>query len=170
MGLKKLYIDLEKMSEHDKKCGKECSYYYHPENYGILPLQETATYAVICRKCEKENCVTSCPFEALEKGPDKILRRSNLRCTSCKTCSHACHSGVIWPEFIPYMAFNCDLCLDRLQGDKTPECVESCTCGAIQYGDFREDNTKDIYAIGDNIVVHSVHWQREESPKRAHKK
>lgn len=166
MGLKRLLVDLEKFGEHKTKCRPKCSYYYHPGNYGVLSLEEAATYAVICRRCEKENCVTSCPFEALEKGADKILRRSNLRCTSCKTCSHACHSGVILPEFIPYMAASCDYCLERLEGGKLPECVDACGCGAIQYGDFNEDEEKDQFAIGKHVVVHSIHWTRDGAKKR----
>ena len=124
-----------------------------------------ATYAIVCRKCEKENCVIACPFEALEKNEDKILRRSNMRCTSCKTCSYACHSGVILPEFIPYFSYNCDLCLNRLKEDELPECVTACTCGAVQYGDFKEDEEKNMYAIGENVIVHSVHWERDEIKK-----
>jgi len=162
----KLFIDLEKFEEHNKKCPSKCDYYYHPENSGILSLQEMVTYALVCRRCEKENCVTSCPFEALEKGNDKILRRYNMRCTSCKTCSHACHSGVILPEFIPYMTYNCDLCLDRLGKNETPICAEACKCGAIQYGDFKEDEEKDIFAVGKDIVAHSVHWARNGAKKR----
>jgi Fe-S-cluster-containing dehydrogenase component len=166
MGLKKIFVDLEKFDEHEKKCSHKCSYYYHPGNDGVLSLQEMATYAVVCRKCEKENCVTACPFEALEKGEDKILRRYNLRCTSCKTCAHACHSGVILPQFIPYLAFNCDLCLDRVEEKRLPDCAKACSCGAVQYGDFKEDEEKNIYAVGKNMVVHSVHWERGKAPKK----
>jgi len=168
--MKKLLIDLEKFDGHAEKCARECSYYYHPGNYGILSLWETVTYALICRKCEKENCVASCPFEALEKGPDKILRRHNMRCTSCKTCSHACHSGVIFPDFIPYMAYNCDLCLGRLEGGKAPECVDACACGAVKYGDFEPNEEKGLYAIGNNIVVNSIHWQRNGKLKKVYQK
>lgn len=166
MGLKKILIDLEKFDEHEKKCQARCSYHYHPGNYGILSLQEMATYAVVCRKCEKENCVTACPFEALEKGDDKILRRYNMRCTSCKTCSHACHSGVILPQFIPYIAYHCDLCLNRLKPSESPACAEACSCGAVQYGDFKEDKSKNIYNIGDNVAVHSIHWERDVAVKK----
>ena len=162
----KLYIDLEKFSEHKASCAEKCSYYYHPGNYGVLTLEEMVTYALVCRKCEKPNCVTACPFEALEKGEDKILRRHNMRCTSCKTCSHACHSGVILPDFIPYMAYNCDLCINRLDEGETPECVQGCICGAVRYGDLKEDKDNNIYAIGDNIIVRSVHWEREAAKKK----
>ncbi len=161
MGLKKLLIDLEKFDEHNKSCKSSCSYYYHPENDGVLSLEEMATYALVCRKCEKENCVAACPFEALEKGEDKILRRYNMRCTSCKTCAHACHSGVILPEFIPYMSYNCDYCLDRLKDGEVPECVKVCSCGAVKYGDFEEDESKNLYKVGDNVIIRSIHWKRE---------
>ena len=166
MGLKRLLIDLEKFDEHNKRCPQKCSYYYHPGNYGVLSLQEMATYALVCRRCEKENCVAACPFEALEKGEDKILRRHNLRCTSCKTCSHACHSGVILPEFIPYMSYSCDLCLDRLRDGQIPECATACSCEAVKFGEFEENEEKDMFAIGKNIIVHSVHWARNGIKKR----
>ncbi len=166
MGLKKILIDLDRFSEHYKKCTFGCSYYYHPGNYGVLSLEEMATYALVCRKCEDENCVTSCPFQALEKGEDKILKRYNMRCTSCKTCAHACHSGVILQEFIPYMSYNCDLCIGRLGKNDVPQCVTSCSCGALQFGEYKEDEEKNMYAIGDNIIVHSVHWERETVKKK----
>ena len=59
------------------------------------------------------------------------------------------------------MAYNCDLCLGRLEKGKAPECVEYCTCGAIRHGDFKENEEKNLYKIGDNIIVHSVHWERK---------
>jgi len=161
VSVNKLLIDLEKFEGHKANCPAKCSYYYHPSNDGMLSLEESVTYALVCRKCEKENCVTACPVEALEKGPDKILRRANMRCTSCKTCSHACHSGVIFPSFIPYMAFSCDMCLDRLNKGDIPECVDACACGAAQYGDFKEDETRNMYKVGDNVIVHSIHWERK---------
>ncbi len=160
--MKKLLIDLEKIEGHLEKCGVKCDYYYHPANNGLLSLQEMATYAVVCRRCEKPNCVTSCPFQALEKGPDGILRRYNMRCTSCKTCAHACHSGVIWPTFIPYMFHNCDYCLERLKGGDAPACVKGCSCEAVRYGDLAEDKGNHMYAAGDRVIVRAARWERDE--------
>ena len=70
------------------------------------------------------------------------------------------------PEFIPYLAYNCDLCLDRLKEGELPECAEACKCGAVKFGEFEEDEEKDLYAIGKNVVVHSVHWKRDGTVKK----
>ena len=163
---KKLFIDLEKISEHMAKCKDTCDYFYHPDNSGIRSIWEMATYAVVCRKCDNENCVKACPNEALEKQADKVLKRYNMRCTSCKSCAYACHSGVIYPEFIPYHVSKCDYCLDRVSAEEDPDCVKSCKCGAIKYGEFKEDKTVDIYAIGENVVVRSVQWERNVAAKK----
>lgn len=162
MGLKKkILIDLEKLSGHVASCKDSCSYFYHHDNSGIKSVWEMATYAIVCRKCEDENCVKACPSEALEKQDDKILKRYNMRCVSCKSCAHACHSGTIYPEFLPYLVSNCDWCVERLNYQDKPDCAKECSCGAIQYGDFKEDKEKDIYAIGENLLVHSVQWERK---------
>ena len=158
---KKLFIDLEKLGEHVKSCKDKCSFFYHPNNSGITSLWEMASYALVCRKCEEENCVKACPAEALEKQPDKVLKRYNMRCISCKSCAHACHSGTIYPEFIPYLVSNCDYCIERLGWIDKPECVEACGCGAIRFGEFAENKAKDMYAIGENLIVHSVQWERK---------
>ena len=139
MGLKKLFIDLEKLTEHAENCKDSCSYFYHQNNSGITSVWEMATYALVCRKCEEENCVKACPTEALEKQEDKVLKRYNMRCIGCKSCVHACHSGAIYPEFIPYLVSNCDYCIDRLSAKEKPDCVRDCRCGAIQYGEFEEN-------------------------------
>ena len=144
-----------------KNCKGKCSFFYHPNNSGIESLWEMATYALVCRKCEDENCVRACPTEALEKQQDKVLKRYNMRCISCKSCAHACHSGAIYAEFIPYLVSNCDWCLYRVSWMDKPTCVQECRCGAIQFGEFSEDKKRDLYAIGENLIVHSVQWERK---------
>ena len=160
--MKKLLIDLEKVAEH-ANCSENCSYFYHPKNRGIASLIEFANFALVCRKCEDAPCVAACRFNALEKKEDKVLKRYLFKCVSCKSCSYACHSGVILPESIPFMASTCDWCIGRLSGNEFPVCVKGCTCGAVQYGDFEADESKNIYAINDNLLVHSIHWAREEA-------
>ncbi len=166
MGLKRLFIDLEKLTDHMKNCTDRCSYFYHPHNSGITNVWELATYALVCRKCEDENCVRACPTDALEKQEDKVLKRYNMRCTSCKSCAHACHSGTIYAEFVPYYVSSCDFCLNRLNWNDKPECVQNCRCGAIQYGEFKEDEAKNVYAVGENLLVRSTQWERNGVKKK----
>ena len=157
--MKKLLIDLDAV-EKDKDAKIECSYFYHPYNNGLLRIYELANFAVVCRKCEDAPCVASCPKDALEKDEHKVLRRYSMRCVSCKTCSHACPFGTIYPETIPYLISQCDYCIERLEGDK-PTCVKSAAPGAIQFGDFEEDKEKGIFAISDKLLVKVKKWERQ---------
>ena len=83
-------------------------------DYGIVSVAELASYALVCRRCEEPHCVNACPQEALEQQKDqaKLLVRHPLRCISCKSCSHACPYGTIYPEHVPLLFHHCDYCLD----------------------------------------------------------
>ena len=104
---KRLVIDLNKCDKCEK-CQVECSYFYRAraEDHGLLTLRELATFAVVCRRCENPGCVASCKFDALERQPDGIIKRHNMRCVSCKCCSHGCPFGTIYPETVPFYVTN----------------------------------------------------------------
>lgn len=163
---KRLFVDLDVCAAGEcKKCVIKCSYFYHPDNLGIISVAELATYALVCRRCEEPHCVKSCPVEALEqqKEKDKLLIRHNMRCVGCRTCSHACPYGTIYPELVPLLLSNCDFCMDRLDKKNEPLCVTTCPYGAlsVKEGDLKlDDNT---FLVGDNLIVHSTHWQRDKA-------
>jgi Fe-S-cluster-containing dehydrogenase component len=166
---KKLFIDLDVCSMGEcEKCVIECSYLYHqqkPGNNGIISVAELATYALVCRRCEEPHCINACPVEALEQQKDKnkLLIRHNMRCISCKSCSHACPYGTIYPENVPLLIHNCDFCLDRRGQKNEPLCIKSCPYGALSLkeGDVKLD--ENTFLVGDNIIVHSTHWQWEKA-------
>ena len=160
--MKKLLVDLDICSKCDE-CGMLCSYIQHPENNGITSLRELAHFAIVCRRCDDEPCVASCPWEALEKQSDRVLKRYMMRCTSCKSCSKGCPFGVIYPETIPFTVARCDFCLDRINGGESPICLESCTQGGIKYGEFDENKESGILRISDYLFVKtSYKWERVE--------
>ena len=158
---KRLFIDLE-IRRKCKDCDVACSYYYHPFNNGALYLRELGEFAVTCRQCDEAPCVNACPSEALEKQEDGIVKRYNLRCVACNTCSYACPFGTILPEVIPYAVSRCDYCTGRLKEGEVPVCVGGCGEGAIQYGEFEPDAKQHRFSVGDNLVVHSIPWKKEE--------
>jgi len=157
---KKLLIDLDAL-EREKDANIECSYFYHPDNNGLLRIFEVANFAHTCRKCEDAPCVASCPKDALEKDENKILRRYSMRCVACKTCSHACPFGTIYPETIPYVIPQCDYCIDKMDSGKNPACVRTSKTEAIQFGNFTEDDAKGIFSVGDNVLVKVKKWERQ---------
>lgn len=162
----RLYIDLDICASGKcEKCVIQCSYFYHPENIGIFSVAEAATYALVCRKCEEAHCINSCPKDALEqdKSKDKLLKRHNMRCISCKSCAHACPYGTIYPELVPLLAQACDFCLDRRKSPGEPLCIKSCPHGALSLKSAEAEPDENLFFVGDNIVAHSTHWQWEKA-------
>jgi len=156
--MKKLFIDLE-ICNKCKECKVDCSYFYHPQNNGITTLRELAAFATVCRQCEEAPCVKACPQAALEKQEDGTLKRYNMRCIGCKSCVLACPFGTIYPEVIPHLVSQCDYCLSRANG-KIPECVNTCPFEAVKYVDIEENAEENIFAVGKNLVVHSIPWEK----------
>ncbi|MBU0635352.1 MAG: 4Fe-4S binding protein [Candidatus Omnitrophica bacterium] len=162
----RLFIDLDVCAAGEcKKCVIKCSYYFHPENCGIISCAELASYALVCRKCEEPHCVNSCPVEALEQQKDKnkLLIRHNMRCISCKSCSHACPYGTIYPENVPYLIHNCDFCLGRRDKKNEPLCISSCPYGALSLKKADAKLDENTFLAGDNLIVHATHWQEEKA-------
>lgn len=180
----RLFIDLDVCASGQcKECVIQCSYFYHPDNNGIISVAELATYALVCRRCEQPHCVNACPVEALEQQKDpevsgsrrisgdesfirdknKLLIRHNMRCISCKSCSHACPYGAIYPENVPLLIHNCDFCLDRRDKKSEPLCIKSCPYGALSLKSADTELGENTFLVGDNIIVHSTHWQWEKA-------
>lgn len=161
-----LFIDLDVCATGEcKECVIQCSYFYHPENNGIISVAELATYYLVCRKCEEPHCVNSCPVDALEQQKDKdnLLIRHNMRCIGCKSCSHACPYGTIYPENVPLIVHNCDFCLGRRDKKDEPLCVTSCPYGALSLKSREGELPEKTYLVGENLMVHSTHWEREKA-------
>lgn len=158
---KRLYIDLD-ICRKCEDCSAACSYYYHPYNDGVTYLREIAEFSAKCRNCEEAPCVKSCPQEALEKQENGIIKRYNMRCISCKTCSYACPFGTILPELIPYATSKCDYCFQRLAEDEAPVCISGCTKNAIQYGEFEPNDSEFKFQVNDHLIVHAIPWKKEQ--------
>jgi len=165
----RLYIDLDRCATAAcEGCDIKCSYYHHqqkPVNNGIVSVTELATYALVCRRCEEPHCVNSCPHDALEqqKEKGKLLIRHPMRCVSCKTCSHACPYGTIYPEHVPLLIHNCDYCLNRRDQKSEPLCIASCPHGALKLRAASEPLEENTFLVGDHLMVHSTHWQKEKA-------
>ena len=162
----RLFIDLDVCQTGEcKDCVVQCSYFYHPSNNGLISVAEIGTYYLVCRKCEEPHCVNACPVEALEQqeDKDKLLVRHNMRCISCKSCSYACPYGTIYPEHVPYIVHNCDFCLDRRDMKDEPLCIKTCPYGALKLMDRDSKLPENTFLAGDNLIIHSTHWEREKA-------
>lgn len=161
----RLFVDLDICASAECKCCEvQCSYFYHPDNNGAACLLELATYSLVCRRCDEPHCVNACPQDALEQQPDKnkLLVRHTMRCVSCGSCSLACPYGTIYPEHVARVAHNCDFCLDRRDKEGEPLCVATCPHGALSLRKVSEPLDENTFLVGDNLIVHSTHWEREK--------
>lgn len=162
----KLIIDLEKC-KLQAQSGVRCSYKHHPDNKGIDALLEQVRFALICRRCEDAPCIKGCPNDALEKVPSEnndsgILKRNNMLCTGCGTCSIACPFGTICNDLILFTTSICDVCRSRLGVGEKPLCVSTCTDGSIDYREVDPDKESDLTEVMDGVVVNvsgGVLWE-----------
>lgn len=158
---KRLFIDLNKCDACEK-CSVNCAYFYRPQvaDHGLLFLREMATFALVCRRCENPSCVAACKFDALERQADGILKRHNLRCVSCKSCSYACPFGTIYPETVPFYVSRCDFCV-RMD-DANPPCVTSCNGQAIEFREVDEAPKDGVFLVGAHLAVRAPRWNKKD--------
>lgn len=157
---KYLVLDLTKC-EGCETCAVACRHGYRPqgEDHGIQTLKERATFAVVCRRCEQAACIRACPAEALERQPDGILRRHNLRCVSCKLCAQACPFGTLYPELLGFYVTLCDSCPDP-DDDQAPPCVKACLQGALSWRDVQTDEPG-LSILDRQVAVITPRWDKE---------
>lgn len=158
---KRLVLDMYKCDEC-QECTVKCDYMYQPQitDHGIRALREEVAYLLICRRCEEPSCVAACRFDAIERQENGVLKRYNLRCVSCKSCSQACPFGTIYPELTPFYAVKCDFCMQKtVKGDFS--CVSSCTKNAIEYREV-DESEKDVYIISEHFAVRAPKWEKEK--------
>jgi Fe-S-cluster-containing hydrogenase component 2 len=158
----KLVINLD-LCRDCAVCTAACAYPYHPSNNGVARLRELAAQELVCRRCEARSCVEACPNEALEQQADGALRRWNMRCTGCLSCSHACPFGTIIPAATQFRDSACDFCAG-LEG-KVPACAATCPLHAISLEEAPAD-APGLHLLGENLAVRTTIWQKTE-PARA---
>jgi Fe-S-cluster-containing dehydrogenase component len=59
--------------------------------------------------------------------------------------------------------------MGRLKDGEVPICLQSCTHGGIQYGEFEEKKEEGIFKASDHLMVKTVFkWERAEEipPKK----
>ena len=139
-----------------------CAYFYRPQmtDHGMLSLRELATFALICRRCEDPCCVAACKFEALERQADGVLKRYNMRCVSCKSCSHACPFGTIYPETLPFYDVKCDFCASL--GDNKIPCTIDCAKQAVEFREVEESPKDGIFLVGEHLAVRAPRWNKKD--------
>lgn len=176
--MKKLFIDLVQLLPQRAQMAKiQCEYMYHTHNRGEYSLLEAVEFSLYCRQCRESHCVKACPREALERQPNNLMKRYNMRCIGCRSCVLSCPFGTIFPEVINYVTSKCDYCLNQLNDnpDYVPLCVKTAPEGTLRMVDYSlpEDSRSapqggpkntgvSEFLVGDYLLVKTPNWRFKE--------
>lgn len=97
-----------------------------------------------CRHCEDAACVAACPFNAMERTDDGIVKRNAFRCVGCRSCAYACPFGAIDVDILNYVVSKCDLNSSRTLLNNRPACVATCPTGALRFEPIIDIVEKDL--------------------------
>ncbi|MEN8151648.1 MAG: 4Fe-4S dicluster domain-containing protein [Planctomycetota bacterium] len=94
----------------------------------------------MCMHCEDPACASVCPVAALKKTKEGPVSYDPSACMGCRYCVMACPFNVPryeWSSAIPKVR-KCEMCVDRVQDGKAPNCTRFCPADAIRFGDRDE--------------------------------
>jgi tetrathionate reductase subunit B len=111
---------------------------------------------LMCQHCENPPCVDVCPTGASFKRADGIVLVDKHICIGCRYCMMACPykaRSFVHEEIVNQTleqprgkgtVESCNMCVVRVDNDKTPACVEACTAenhNAMIFGDMNDPNS-----------------------------
>jgi anaerobic dimethyl sulfoxide reductase subunit B len=111
---------------------------------GIYPDVSVRFLSMACCHCENPACVYVCPVSAITKREkDGIVIVNTAACLGGKRCGFACRNACPYdaPQFDveEYAQMQkCNFCVERLNENKKPICVEACITKALDAGPFEE--------------------------------
>ena len=108
---------------------------------GEFPNVSLSHLFLTCFHCAQPACINACPDGLFVKRAEDgiVIIKNQELCTNCQLCVKACPYGSM--KIITGASagiFKCNLCLDRLAGDRAPACVANCPVEALDAGPMEE--------------------------------
>lgn len=100
-----------------------------------IRISPTASFEKQCPNCQVENCILTCPQQALSLDlENNSIQVNEERCNLCGWCFDKCPAGALSQEDDFFFTYLCRLCGDQ------PKCVGVCNKRALT---FREVDKED---------------------------
>ena len=158
--MKKVFVNMDKCIAC-RTCSAACDYSHWDRRptIGYGELREDVRLPFICRHCEQPACLEACPQNAIRKLDGGEVKRMNMLCTGCGSCTVACPFGVIEPIVKSYVISKCDLCAARVEEGKEPACVRACPAGALTFEEADEIAEKSV-VVGSSMTGRHPFFRR----------
>lgn len=102
-----------------------------------------------CFHCADPACLKACTSNAISKTVDGFVVIDQAKCIGCGYCAENCPFGVPKVDDVRKKAYKCTGCIDRVENNLTPACVQTCQPGALQYGEREALLTKAKHRLGE---------------------
>ncbi len=137
--------------------GPQDSQWIRKLNIRDLRTDYVQSLPMLCQHCENPPCVDVCPTGASMKRADGIVLVDRHSCIGCRYCMMACpykaRSFVHEPltdqnPEVPRgkgCVESCTFCVQRVDRDETPACVEACNANghhAMIFGDLKDPESE----------------------------
>jgi formate dehydrogenase iron-sulfur subunit len=104
----------------------------------FVQINDDGLYHKRCMHCLEPDCVANCPVKALTKSESGQVLYDAKICIGCQTCVRMCKFGVPQFDEATKKIVKCSMCAHRAGQGKVPACVEVCSTGALQFGEYQE--------------------------------
>jgi len=105
---------------------------------GTFPDVSMYWLPVMCMHCQEAPCIEACVEGAIRRRDDGIVILDPEACPGCGLCASACPYHVIQFDQARQLATKCNLCAERVDRGDLPYCVQTCTAGALHFGDLAD--------------------------------
>jgi len=104
-----------------------------PQRMVTVEAVEEFAVPIQCRHCEAAPCVEICPTGAIQRQSEQApaVVDEDL-CIGCKLCLLICPFGVLQIGSEGRAIIKCDMCLERMEQEQEPACVEACPTKALK--------------------------------------
>ncbi|WP_088226892.1 4Fe-4S dicluster domain-containing protein [Desulfosporosinus sp. FKB] len=91
-----------------------------------------------CFHCGDPACLKACSSKAITQTESGFVVIDHTKCIGCGYCSENCPFGVPKVDQTLQKSFKCNGCIDRVENNLKPSCVQTCQTGALMFGDYSD--------------------------------
>jgi formate dehydrogenase iron-sulfur subunit len=88
-----------------------------------------------CLHCADPACMKACSSNAITKTEAGFVVIDHTKCIGCGYCAENCPFGVPKVDPVVKKSFKCSGCIDRVENNLKPACVQTCQTGALSFGE-----------------------------------